>query len=319
MSAELHRVLSIMGRPAYVKTAAEQPHLDTAGYSIASREATYLSWCQALTKSASAAELRRLEDAGRFWGISADLQTAQLKWAEANQTTEPTDADYVLVQEHRGQKVRKFAAYDAASTVKAAEAFYDHRIKYPFTWRKEAATKVLQKAAEFKAELPEYINNYMHKAAGLGFPTSESVEAALTGRLNKLSSKHDAVGVKLAEVLGMIADNSSLRFNDELVKTALSIMDQFDTESGVNRYYGKGVPLPEEMIGLTEPQLQKMSAERPKYVKLVNGEQVKIADLDSALLAAVDPELTKLSAEELEATLPTLPKPDADLLVRLMA
>lgn len=320
MSAELHRMLAIMGRPAYVKTAAEQPHRERGSdYPINSRESTYLSWCTALSKSASTSEMNTIETAGKFWGIHSDLVSAQQKWAEATETRQPVDDDFVVVQEHRGQKVRKFAAYDASSTVKAAESFYDHRIKYPFSWRKEASVRLLQKAAEFKAALPEYIDNYLHKAAGLGFPTNESVERSLSSRMNKVAAKHEEAMNKLATVLGMIADNPALRFNDELVKTALSVMDQFDTETGANRHYGSGVSLPEEMIGVTEPELQKMAANQEQEVTLTNGATVKVSSLDKALLTAVDPELAKLSTAELMDVLPSTPRCDADLIVRLLA
>jgi hypothetical protein len=318
MSSQLHQTLLRFGRPAYVKAASEQPYREPVGYPTRSREDTYLSWCRALQDGAGADVTQKIAEAGTFWGIKEDLDHAAKVWKTANETRQPTDDEYALVQEYRGGKVRKFAAYDAESTVKAAEAFYDHRAKYPYAWRKEAATTLLRKAASYKAVLPAYVDTYLHKAAGFGYPTVESIDAAMGSRLGHVGHKHSETTDKLAEVLGMIADSPVLRYNDELVKTAMQIMDQFDHETGVSRHYG-AIPMPEDMIGVTEPELQKMAAEADSKVTLVNGESVDLRDLDPAALAAVDASLSKLGREELRDVLPTLPRPDADLLIRLMA
>jgi len=318
MSTQLHQTLLRFGRPSYVKAASEQPYREPVGYLTKSREDTYLSWCRALQDNAGADVTQKIAEAGVFWGIKADLDHAAAVWKTANATREPSDDEFALVQDYRGSKVRKFAAYDSASTVKAAESFYDHRTKYPYTWRKEAAVTLLRKTAEYKAVLPDYVNTYLHKAAGFGYPTVESVDAAMGSRLGHTGHKHSETTNKLAEVLGMIADNPVLRYNDELVKTAMQVMDQFDHETGVSRHYGR-IPMPEDMIGVTEPELQKMAVEANTKVALQNGQEVDLNDIDPAALAAVDASLAKLGREELRDVLPTLPRPDADLLIRLMA
>jgi hypothetical protein len=318
MTAELHRWLQIMGRPSYVKAASEQPHRSGNDYPTQSREATYLSWCRAVGEGAPTHITTKLAEMGRFWGISNDLERAETNWKVANEVRPLRDDEFALCQTYKGARIRKFAAYDAPSTVKAAEAFYDHRTKYPYSWRKEAATRLLRKAAETKAMLPEYLVGYLHKAAGLGYPTSESIEKVMVGRFNHTGPKHEEITAKLASVLELIADNPSLRYNDELVKSAMQVLDQFDHETGVADKYHK-VAMPEELIGMTEPELQKMAAEQEGVVTLVNGAEVKLADLNPELLGAVDPSLAKLSQAELADTLPTLPRPDSDLLVRLLA
>jgi len=318
MSNELHAILLRFGRPSYVKAASEQPYREGSGYPIKSREDTYLSWCRALQNGAGADVITKVAEAGTFWNIKQDLDHAETQWKLSNAARDLDDSEYAMVQEYRGSKVRKFAAYDKDSTVKAAEAFYDHRTKYPYGWRKEAATCILRKAAEFNAALPQYVDTYLHKAAGFGYPTVESVDNAIGSRMGYVGHKHADVTEKLGQVLSLIADNPVLRYNDELVKTAMQVMDQFDNETGMSQHYGR-IPMPEDLIGVTEPELQKMATDSQTKVTLTNGSVVDLNDIDAALLAAIDPSMAKLGRNELRDVLPTLPVCDAQLLVRLMA
>jgi hypothetical protein len=99
-----------------------------------------------------------------------------------------------------------------------------------------------------------------------------------------------------------------------LVKQAVALLDQVDAEFCMQRF---GVPLAEEMLAITEPELAKMAGCSNVFVKLSNGKEVDASALTKGDLEAIDPKLASMSLDDLVEVLPTLPKPDADLLVRM--
>lgn len=306
----LHELLTICGRPSYVKVAADQPPAEARDQQ--SREGLYLDYVE---KLAANRPVDGLHDLGRFWGIAGDLKTASDRWAAHNTTVEPSDADFALVVDHDGERIRKFAAYDAPSTVRAANAFYENRCRYPYEWRKTASERLLARQEEFGAIIPEGVRSYLVKAAGLAGFTQDSLEDAIRARYAVTPRTKTAAFTKLAEVLNVIAASPELRHDREMVETTLKVMDVFDHELPS----GHTVKLAEESLEVLEEDLLKVAGDmQSDHVTLQNGQIVKISSLTEDALFAVSPELTKMSADELRDVLPTLPMPDADLLTRLI-
>lgn len=306
----LHELLTICGRPSYVKVAAEQPPL--AEIDRDSREGVYLQY---VTKLAANEPVQGLHDLGRFWSISGDLKTAADRWAAHNTTVEPTDDDFALVVQHQGEQIRKFAAYDAPSTVRAANAFYENRCRYPYEWRKVASERLLERQERFGAVIPRGVHSYLVKAAGLAGFTQESLEDAIRARYVATPRAKIAGFTKLAEVLNVVAASPEFRHDREMVDTALRVMDVFDHDLPA----GHTVKLAEESLEVLDVDLMKCAEDMlADHVTLQNGRIVKLSSLTEDALQAVSPELTKMSADELRDVLPTLPRPDADLLTRLI-
>ena len=306
----LHELLTICGRPDYVKVAADQPPAEARDPH--SREAVYLEY---VTKLAANRPVDGLHDLGRFWGIAGDLKTAGDRWAAHNVTVEPSDEDFALLVDHGGEKIRKFAAYDAPSTVRAASAFYENRAHYPYGWRKIASERLLAREEQYGAVLPEGVRQYLVKAAGLAGFTQESLEDAIRARYAVTPRAIAGEFTKLAEVLNGIAGSPELRHDRETVGIALQALDSFDRELP----RACTVKLAEESLEVLEEDLYKVASDaHGDLVRLQNGQIVKISALTEDALLAVSPELTKMSADELRDVLPTLPMPDADLLTRLI-
>ena len=306
----LNELLTIVGRPKYVKVAAEQP---ARAYGAESAEDVYLGY---VTSMAGGQDTTKWAQLARFWQIGEDVKTAQEAWEADQVPGQIPEEAYALSQELDGRKVRKYAAVDAQSTLEAADAFYENRWRYPYGWRKQAAANLLIKAASYEVELPEGVARYLHQAVGLGLPSEESIEGAVMARYR--AAGHLAGFEKLASALHTIAVNPELRVDREVVKVALQAMEDFDLQ--VTYRDPSQRLLPETILDVLDDDLVKCASTMVSdHAELTNGQTVKISELAQDVLAAVSPELAGMSHEELRDVLPTLPRPDADLLIRLSA
>ncbi len=330
-TSNLHGILGIAGRPAYVKLAQDTDETKIPGsafadpmsrlYGIYSKEATYCSALLAHQEDPGEEVKAKLAAAAHLWGIEPDLQAAFEKLASAHRHAGPdelADTDYALVADHGGKRVRKFAAVDPETTFEAAIAFHENRHRYPFSWRKQAATNLLDKASTHGVVLPAYVQTYLLKAAGLAIPTTESLDEAMVQRLNRSAPKDREAAEKLASVLDCLVNDEPLRGNFEFVSKVLETVDEYDRETKIAAFYGHGLDLPEEILGLNETQLRKIAADNGRLVTLTNGHEVDIHLISPEILDAVQDGMGKMGHAKLAEVLPTLPKPDADLLVELL-
>lgn len=307
----LEQAFSLIGRKDLTKTASAQQD-----YSFDDRDATLCSFVRALVKEAGA--LPKCRDMARFWGIQDQCAEVEQKIA-GYKPAELSDDQYALVKQAGDQTIRKFAAFDRNSTVEAGIALVNQRERYPLSWRKEAALRLLGKAAEYDAPLPEFVQQALHKTAGLAYPTAESAEEMLVSRLNMVKkAEHQEMMSKLASLLEHLIDHQELRYDQSFVKEAVAAIEQVDVEAGLTDCYGQGMLLPEDLLDITTNQLEKVAGMKIA-VTLVNGHTLPLEGLSKEALDAVDPNLSKLASDELADVLPTLPKGDADLLVRLTA
>ena len=292
------------------KDAFEKNALAREDYSFNDRNATFCSFVTAHVKQASAEVLQSCNDYAYFWGITDECKAAVQKIAEYK-PAELKDTDFALVQ----GDLKKFAAYDEDSTRQAALAFINQRDRLPMAWRKEAATKLLARGERFGVNFPEFVNQDLHKSAAMGYPTKETLEEALVCRFNECDN--DALNAKLAEVIEPLIDDEQLRYDDAQVKIAMEALETYDAGTGLTSGYCKTIDFPEEIIGTTTRDLEKIAGYSKIAVDLSNGRTVNVEELSKEALAAVDPELAKLAQSDLIDVLPTLPKGDADLLARL--
>jgi len=308
----LAQALRVIERPAYVTKTAAAP----GAYSFDDREATFISYLQAELDNADAQIKQACVDHAKLWGITEDCEksVAQLKTASAPRELQASD--YALVFEYNGKTLAKYAAYDPSSVVESAVSFHDNRHRYPFHLRKQAASSLLARAERMDVHLPAYVDTYLHKAAGLGVATSDNIENAMITRDDACPREHRDAFEKVAQVLDLMYETPALRYDFGFVKSAIAALDRFDTLAGI----ADRVPLPEEIIddNSTVPVLQKAAAYSRRIVRLVNGAEIDTSQLTKEALSAVDANLNGLNEAELTEVLPTLPKSDADLLVRLV-
>lgn len=309
----LDQAFKIIGRPELLtkQGAADEQH-----YSFSDKNATFRSFITAHVKQAEDDVIQRCKDHADFWNIREECDQALEKISSWQPPQIPEDA-YALVQQVDGQVLQKYAAFDTSSTFDAAVAFHQNKSRYPLSWRKEAAARLLSRAQRYGTVLPEYVEQGLYKSAGLGYPTSDSIEETLVNRLNLVSDGHERLTMKLSSVLEHLLDNSQLRYDSDFVKQAMNALEQYDAETGLSQHYGQDLELPEEMLEHTTQDLEKVAELRKQSVELSNGRTVDVSHLTKEALNAVAPGLTHLDPGELVDVLPTLPKGDADLLARL--
>lgn len=259
--------------------------------------------------------MTRIRKFATFWNISADVENA-IKAIENKQkkvaVSDLTDGDFALVVTHGGEKIRKYAAVDSETTIAAAESLYNNRKAYPYEWRKEAAVRLLAKADKYDAVLPDFVNHYLHKAAGFGAVARDVLDNLLAQRESLVPKVHEDTLRKVA--FGLEDLNA-----EELTDNATMIMgalDEFDRISKLSQYYGDKVDMPEAIVAYTEPELSKHAGISKNIVKLSNGLEIDVRGISPAHLDAAG--LSKLNHAQLIDVLPTLPRPDADLLCRII-
>ena len=302
--------LRATGVPAFVKNASVD---EDSCPDFSTSVSTFLTYALSLTKAASADEQRDCWNHVKFWNIEKDCRDFQAKFAKLQQPWLLADNAFCLLKKEAS--VRKYAAYDADSTYTAAKSFYENRASYPFAWRNEAAQNLLAKAASYGVTLPEYVDQYLHKAACFGAADPDCLAEAIAIREDVTTAEFSEEMNKVATVLDEMRQHSELRTNMSFLKEAMTLIDTFDQMSNPT------VPLIEEVIsnGMTLPELQKVAADDSYTVKLINGREVDVRTIKKAALQVIDPNLASMEAGELASVLPTLPRPDADLLTRLMA
>jgi hypothetical protein len=328
-SHKFHRLFEIAGRPAYVKEAAVLDIDDCPATAFAdvhnrkypchTKEATYCSALEAAVDGVGSSVARALNAYTTLWQVTDDVLAGVQKLAQASRVIpvdELPDSDFALVQtDVDGHKVRKFASVDCETTVDSAIAFTATRTRLPFAWRKQAATHLLEKAAAYRANLPEYVETYLEKAAGLALPTTDSLYEALHARRSMLATREPEAMDKLGCLVDSLAADPGFRTDKAAIAEFLETLDQVDRHFKVAAHYGSALDLPEDLLVVSLRQLK--TAAVPQMVRLVNGADLDLGTLDRATLAMVSDDLAEMGTEKLAAVLPTLPKPDADLLVRL--
>lgn len=310
-------VLDLIGRPQYL----QQRKYAADGYDFGTRESAFVSAVRAFVKRAGAEVLDEALSYARFWNIEKDVLRAQEKVASLQERPEPREQDYALNVKLAQQSIQKFAAYNAGSTRLAASAFHDSRHRLPYAWRKEASTELLARARKYNAVLPEYLNASLEKSAGYGVATAEGLQQALNARAMVLHRREGQALDKLGQFFHQLSSDDAYRW--EMTPQVLETLDLFDRQTKIAQYYETGeLDLPEEVIDVYSrlSVLEKAAAEAlPNSVELVNGWSVNPLTLDKTALAVVDPSLAGVSDRQLVEILPTLPRPDADLLQRLVS
>lgn len=310
------KVIRATGAPDFVKSASIS---EDGNYDFRTKESTYVSFVKALIKQASGSEMEDVIHHARFWKIENECARVKSKYAELMTVPELTDSDYAVcvdINDAKGARtVRKFAAYDPASTTTAAIAFYDSRTSFPYDIRHDAAQHLLHKAAQHHVVLPEYVQRYLEKAAALGAFDEDGLDNLLIEREQSLQADNSEAFAKVAQVIESAYSDPSLRSNPDFVKVACAAVDTYDTLAGFTG------TLPEEAIGdaLIASELTKVAHEQRYTVSLVNGHELDVRQLRKEALAAVSPALSTMSTDELIDVLPTLPRTDADVLSKILS
>ena len=242
---------------------------------------------------------QRLNKSAELHGIKPYIdKIVDVIRAKSSGVRELTDADFALVEQVDGEKIRRFPVVSSPAIVKSAERLYTDRAHYPYEWRRKASTALLTAAKEHGAKLPDDITAYLTKASAAHplppdaagyeiYRRSINTEDGLRSRMTKLATAMQHIPVT----------------------EACAVMDKVASALGTE--------LPEEWLFTVGEQVKRASA----TVKLITGSEY---DLDEIKTAGFDPfgvldpacidgikDGTDMSMSKVAELLPTLPLLDA--------
>jgi hypothetical protein len=287
----------------------------------------------------------RIEKSAQYWGIQNLTHSFKKGWAKlaSREMPEVSDGDHALVVDYGTHKLRRMPMPNAISVKLAADFLYANRAKYPLQWRKSAARRILRKMSFYDGQaakgvkvagaelgitkLSYEVRNYLERAAGLGAAMPEKVAEKIAQRVFMLPERRDDLRLKLAEVAQDIAKVDSLS-NDELDKVA-ELLDEVDRSTGLAAYYHTSVDMPEEIC--YDVLEKEAAAILDGHVVLTTGNVYPLelfrnlpidkmaAVMGDEFADAVRNEAGDLDLEKFAEVAPTLPRPDALLLERIVS
>jgi hypothetical protein len=199
----------------------------------------------------------------------------------------------------------------------AAEGLLEKRASWSYAMRSSLATGLLDAPPEMHAELPEDLDEYLHKAAGLGTCTAREARDAVYGRMCVARGKNEPIAESLCKIAAHLSGLDGSLPADKLHKVA-KVLDLADHALGLHREYGKGQALPEEQLfRITERTVRKIAEEA---VALSNGQVLSRAELRkqaakvSEFFRSRFDEVPYSSDDEMIDVVQSLPRPDATAL-----
>lgn len=236
------------------------------------------------------------------------------------------DGDYAYVyQTDKGDVERHFPITTDEEIKVAADWLEANKDNFIFEDRCTVAEKILQKAAAIGVNLGNERADKLEKQAGYGIPDLTQVQYALNNRaLLAKNSKHRASIEKLA---ADVNENPELFLQRETALKLASAIDEIDYAIGLKGKYTSLLPSPEDIVftvSLTKAasdlnemcELQTGNVyEKDQLAKLARQDLVEIFGDDFAKEACVG---LVVDPEKLAAIAHTLPKPDAELLEKLL-
>ena len=343
---ELYRITNLYGAPDYVKqasadrvcgTEALDPHMYADPvrklYPCHTAPAVWASTAFFAEKRASLPEdqaarvAKRLAECGQHFGILPDLEDLKTKIASATSTDEsqlPDDVFAIVLQFDDGHKERRYPMRNAPEVRKAAAYLSQYRDQFLYDDRRRVADKVLQKAAEYGANVAEW-RDMLEKTAGMGVCAAKDAAELVRSRAEIVKSNEQQLRDQFFKLADTIEENGEHFQHWAPLQKIASIVDQFDHERGLNQNYGSWLDRPEDVLfGVTEKVAMDLSDELVSNARTgAVYKRADLANLDLRMLgdamgddfaSAISTANAWVDIEKLAAIVPTLPLNDAQTL-----
>lgn len=266
---ETHRLTALYPQPDFVKSAAADRlagdglprHLyadqKSKLYPCHTAPATWMSALFFADKAAqfdekTAADIQsKIHQAAEYFGISglvAELET-KMAASQTNDLSSLPDADFAIVwSAANANKERHWPLRNATEVKFAASHFKQYRDQFCFDDRHVIATKILEKASQYGADVSE-ADGSLELAAGYGACAAKVASDMLKDRVRLTQRQHGQLASELFKLAELIDQNpEKAREVGTRLKLA-SAVDTFDRDTHLDRLYSAGgLPRPEEVL-----------------------------------------------------------------------
>jgi hypothetical protein len=274
----------------------------------------------------------RLDAAASYFGIAGlvkELRNKAAAVAGADLNSLP-DSDFAIVwADEVGNKDRHWPLRNATEVKFAAAHFRTHRDQFTFADRHTIATKILEKAAAYDADVSE-ANDALHLAAGRGACAAKVAAQMLRGRASLVAHSQKELAAEMTKLAAVVEANPEEARGEALRLKLAAAVDEYDRATGLHRFYDEGgLERPEEILfAITE----KVASDFMKaHVETTTGNVYNLEDLEKLaeddvrswmgdeFADAVTAGGVYLDRDKLAAIVPTLDRGMASTLDRLAA
>ena len=297
---ETHRLTTLYTQPDFVKSAAQDRLAGGAElarhlyadqshklYPCHTAAATWMSALffadkQAQFDSRDADGIKtRIHQAAEYFGISGAVAALEEKVAAANthDINSLPDAEFAVVWvSDVGGKERHWPLRNADEIKFAAAHFKKFRDNFVFADRHIIAGKILEKAAQYGADVSE-ADGALELAAGFGACAAKVASQMLKDRVRLTQRQHTELAAELSKLAEVIDQNPERARTVETRLKLASAVDNFDRNTNLYRLYDAGgLPRPEEVLfAITEKVARDFMSQN---VETTTGNVYALEDLE---------------------------------------
>lgn len=279
----------------------------------------------------AAAIHERLLSSAKYFGISgliAELETKVAAAAETSLAALPDAAFAIVWVGDNGTKERHWPLRNATEVKFAAAHFEKHRDEFVFADRQRVAERILEKSAEFSADIGDQLQ-VLSTAAGQGVCAAGVAADMLQARAQLVARSNGAASAELTKLAHAVRQNPEYAREQTTRLKIAEIVDAFDRDNKLQRLYDAGgLPRPEEVLfAVTEKVAREFLEENVETITgnvyaLTDLEKLAVDDLRSWLgdefVDAVTAGGVYVDRDKMAAIVPTLDRGMAATLDRML-
>jgi len=296
---ETHRLTTLYTSPDFVKSASAERLTGDSGlprhlyadpnnklYPCHTAPATWMSALffadkQAQFNEKTATSIKsKIHKAAEYFGISGLVSELEEKIAAANSNdiNSLPDSDFAIVWNSTAGKMRHWPLRNATEVKFAAAHFKQHRDQFTFDDRHVIANKILEKAAEYNADISP-AEDSLTLAAGHGACAAKVASQMLKDRVRLTQRQYGDMAAELSKLAEVIDQNPEQARTVETRLKLASAVDSFDRNTHLDRLYDAGgLPRPEEVLfAVTEKVARDFMAQN---VETTTGNVYDLSDLE---------------------------------------
>jgi hypothetical protein len=328
--SKLLDIFSTTAVPAFVKEAevAEEQDFSTTPsdqfgdpgkrlYPLNSKSNTWLSReyfkrdKANLPKEAAEAIEARINKAAEFWGLGPAIE---LKYEE------PAKPAHVVEVCAEGRPVFTVPVSSALECKEAVEHLKANRSKMPYEMRMTFARGILTAPSSLHAQLDQADMVFLEKTAGFGVAMPEQVNYAIATRIASIGHTHPFYAEKLAITAHELKSNEEL--TPSILHKVAFMLDLVDRATDMHRAYDRGLRAPEDdLFCITQKAAEYIETEIIELANGTNLTKTKVLENKSKInefFKNVIGEIPYSNDEEMIAVIKSLPRNDADLLIKAL-